>query len=254
MHKLVEVGMELFNDKKTIQRHKFADNAEADKYLSNIKEYPHLYVLGCLMDRGIKAERAWIIPYLVCKRFNKYSMKELVTINKEEIVNWFIENKPHRYNEDMGKIFYEAIHMIHDKYNDDASLIWKGKPSSATVVYRFLEFNGAGIKIATMAANILVREFGIELADYYSIDISPDVHVKRVFYRLGLIDNRNDINLIIYKARELYPEFPGIMDVSCWEIGRTYCDEQKPKCDMCPLGKYCKRIIADIGKKTDENN
>ena len=248
MHKLVEIGKALFNDKKAIQRHILANNKEADKYLSDLDNYPHLYVLGCLMDRGIKAERAWVIPYLVCKHFNKFSIEELLTITKEEFVEWFMKNKPHRYNEDMGEIFYDAIWWIHDKYNDDASLIWKGKPSSATVVYRFLEFNGAGIKIATMATNILVREFGVKLNDYYSIDISPDVHVKRVFYRFGLIEDRDNINLIIYKARELNPEFPGIIDISCWEIGRTYCDEHKPKCDICPLNKYCAKKIADTGK------
>ena len=99
--------------------------------------------------------------------------------------------------------------------------IWSNNPSSAKVVYEFLQFKGSGKKIATMAANILARQFKIPFSDYYSIDISPDVHILRVMRRTGLVDNNADLDSIIYKARELNPEFPGIIDFSCWEIGRT---------------------------------
>ena len=47
----------------------------------------------------------------------------------------------------MAKNVYSAIQRIGDKYAGDASKIWKGMPSSAEVVYRFLEFISI-IKIA----------------------------------------------------------------------------------------------------------
>ena len=97
-----------------------------------------------------------------------------------------------------------------------------------------------------MATNILVREYNIELSDYYSIDISPDVHIKRIMYRLELISNQEDINLVLYKARELYPEFPGIIDSSCWEIGRNFCHPTNPNCLHCPLNNCCKFNKNDI--------
>ena len=69
----------------------------------------------------------------------------------------------------MAQAIYSAVQDIHNKWNDDASNMWKGKQSSAQVIYNFYKFKRVGIKIATMAANILSREYGIELGDYSAI-------------------------------------------------------------------------------------
>ena len=107
----------------------------------------------------------------------------------------------HRYTEGMSKNFHAAVGLIQKKYNGNAAEIWEGEPSSADVVYRFLEFQGVGPKIATMAANILARHFKVRFKDYYSIDISADVHVRRVFARLGLTDPEDSIEAVIYRAQ-----------------------------------------------------
>jgi len=118
-------------------------------------------------------------------------------------------------------------------------LIWSKKPSSAEVVYEFLQFDGVGPKIATMVANILTRELKIPFSDYYSIDISADAHVRRVFYRLGLIEKGASVEKIIYKARALNPEFPGLIDLPLWEIGRNWCRPKVALCNKCYLRDFC---------------
>jgi len=45
-----------------------------------------------------------------------------------------------------------AIQHIQQKYHGDARRIWRGRPSSATVVRSFLEFQGVGQKIAVIQA------------------------------------------------------------------------------------------------------
>lgn len=149
----------------------------------------------------------------------------------------------HRFVNTMADNFYSAVQRIKNDYAGVAALIWKGKPSSSEVVYRFLQFDGVGPKIANMATNILARELKIPFSDYYSIDISSDVHVRRVFSRLGLCNTDVTVEQVIYKARTLYPEFPGIMDFPCWEIGRNWCKSSSPVCsecymkDLCPIAK-----------------
>lgn len=142
-------------------------------------------------------------------------------------------------NETMAVVFYEALQRIHDVYNDDASEIWEGCPNSAAVVCRFLQFKGAGVKIATMAANLLVRDYHVEMADYCSIDISPDAHVRRTFHRLGLTPSEGNPEMTICKARELHPRYPGIIDVACWEIGKEHCHLKNPDCESCPMSSRC---------------
>lgn len=240
MTRLVELAKDIFNDKerKIIN---FVEDEKHNMFLNNIEKYPHAFVLACLMDKQMKAERAWSIPCKIYDEFGRFDIDFLSNVEEQTYINLFNKNKYHRFNKIEAKNFYDAVQMIKNKYNGDASNIWKDKPSSATVVYRFLEFNGMGIKIATMAANILARQFKIEFSDYYSIDISPDVHVKRVLKRLGYLNENSTIDQIIYKAREINPEFPGLIDYSCWVIGRNYCHETNPDCDKCPLNSECKK-------------
>lgn len=238
---LIRKGKELFN--QPYKKIEFTKNPEADNLLNNLKEYPHAFVLACIMDRQIKAEKAWLIPYKISKEIGTFKFSKLLSLKLSEIKKIFKRKNLHRFNEVMAENFYFAIQKIHKDYNDDASNIWKDRPKSATIVKRFLEFKGVGIKIATMAANILAREFKIPMKDYICIDISPDVHVKRVFKRLGFISKDGDNDELIYAARELNPKYPGIFDLSCWHIGRYYCHPKNPDCNNCYLNKYCPKII-----------
>jgi len=241
-HLIVRLGRELFTSPGREIVH-LVDDASANAFLNDLEHNSHAYVLACCMDRQTKAERAWMIPFLVGSYLGNYSFDALAELSLEECKRVFNEYKLHRFNDTMAEVFFKAVRRIKEQYNGNASEIWSGCPSSAAIVYRFLQFDGVGIKIATMATNILARQFKIPMADYYSIDVSPDVHVKRVMYRAGLVDQEDaDNTFIIYKARELCPEFPGIIDFSLWEIGRTWCHPAVPDCQQCKLSAGCKKI------------
>lgn len=239
---LTNRGQTLFEQPR--QFIQFARHQQADELLNDLEHYPHAFVLACIMDRQISAERAWRIPYEIQQRVGSFAFQDLSQLTAEEIQTAMSQPTPlHRFLNDMAQFFHSAIQRIAAQYDGNASNIWSGNPSSATIVRRFLQFDGVGPKIATMAANSLVRDFKIPVSDKFSIDVSPDVHIQRVFKRLGLVGQRASLEEIVYTAREMNPRYPGIFDLSVWEIGRNWCRPHNPTCELCYMNEVCPRII-----------
>lgn len=222
---------------------RFTDHLEADALLNDLVHYPHAFVTACIMDRQIKAEKAWLIPYHFQARLGSFEITALQKLSLEDTTSLMCQPYPlHRFPNNMSKDFHSAIHRIVSQYAGNAASIWAASPDSATLVMRFLEFRGAGPKIATMAANILVRDFKIPVSDKIRIDVSPDVHICRVFVRLGLITEGQSNDVLIQKARQLSPSYPGVFDLPMWEIGRNWCRPQSPACRECYLDTHCPKV------------
>ena len=226
------------------------DSSTADEAgLQDLRNRPHFFLLACVMDSQIKYEKAASIPHAIAKEMGDDSFEAFANKPLEYYSELFQTKSLHRYNARMSKAFYLTVKRVKEQYDSDASKIWSDEPSSAELVSRFLEFDYVGVKIATMATNVLARDYKIPLKDKYSIDISPDIHVKRVFYRMGLITIKDDTPFseidatkIVYKAREINPEFPGILDLLCWQIGeKQICTNSKCRCDECPLNSICEK-------------
>ncbi len=232
---LIRKGLEAFEKPHLT----WTDDPAANDFILDIGNHPHAFVLGCVMDKQIKEERAWRIPYEVSISVGGFEFSNLLKISPEGFKAIFSSQKLHRFNNEMAKNFHSAVRRIHETYSDDASLIWGETPKSATVVKRFLQFEGVGVKIATAAANMLARDFGVPFEDLAGIDLSPDVHIRRVFNRLGFTENADSTDEVVYAARELNPEYPGVFDLPCFEIGKKWCRPKNPKCEECCLGGVC---------------
>ena len=75
----------------------------------------------------------------------------------------------------------------------------------------------------------------------YGIDsIVVDTHVKRISGRLQLT-GEEDPEKIEYDLMKVIPQEYWIL-INIWFItfGRTICKAQSPKCQECPLVKYCR--------------
>lgn len=220
----------------------YTSDVDANSLVRDIIQFPHAFVIMCLMERGGNSNTAALVPYRLMKALGTFAIEDLVQLTEAECADLFAGPPPlHRWHPKMARVFHLAVQRISSAYDGDASQMWADQPSSARVVRRFLAFYGAGQKIATMAANLLVRDFHVSLADYASIDVSADVHVVRVMQRLGFVKAKGADALLdtVYAAREMNPSFPGIFDLALWGLGRNICRPRSPRCGMCPLRDDC---------------
>jgi len=218
----------------------FTPNLEADKLIWN---NPLAYLFAVILDQGMKAEKVWEIPYLLRQRLGHLDARKIANMPDEEIIAIFNQRpKLHRFPKTMALRVKKACQLLLEKYDGKAENIWNDNPRSDNLHRRFEEFDGIGQKKASMATNILVRDFGIDVKDERGIDISYDIHIRRVFLRTGLVE-KDDMNLMIRTARKLNPEYPGVLDNPCWIIGREYCHPKNPKCDKCPISRVCPKLL-----------
>lgn len=223
----------------------FTGDEKLDRKLNNLRRAPHLFVIGCVADYQVKAEKAWRIPLAIAERAGGTSFRRMNQLSKRSI-RAVLKGPPamHRFPGAVADRIRATMDRIESQYGGNASRIWAGKPSSALVVYRFLEFHGIGQKVSNMAVNILARDLGVAFADKYSIDISVDVHVRRVLTRLGVVPPRSSIEQVSYAARALHPKYPGLLDRPCFHIGRTWCRPKRPLCSECPMNGCCPSAVA----------
>jgi endonuclease III len=238
----------ILRELRDMGRRLFAENRQplvsgdplADRLVNDLEHYPHAFVLACIANRQVKAEVAWRIPHVIATAVGGFDMARLEALSEADLLRALTDGRSaHRYPQMMAGFLHRGIARLKTEYGGDASCIWEGRPSSAEVVRRFQEFDGVGQKIGTMAANILARDFRVPMADLNSIDVSVDIHVSRVFARLGLVDLAPEPEDIIAVARRANPEYPGLIDLPVWNIGTEWCHKERPRCTECPMRHVC---------------
>jgi endonuclease III len=215
-------------------------DAAAQSLILDLEENPHAFLMGCLAQRASNAERAWAFPYRLKERLGTldvWSLADMAETSLTEVMG--ASPALHRLYPAMASNVHSMAARLVEYYGGDAGRIWGGSPSAATVIRRLLEFEGVGIKIATMTTALLVKFFAVPMRDLHFLDLPIDVQIRRVLQRLGLVHEGDADEVMIWRARELWPEFPGMVDVALWEVGRELCRPTNPKCDQCFLAALC---------------
>lgn len=239
---LIQLGEDPLDQSRRVIE--FTRNPEANEALNDIEHYPHLVLLGFLMDKHMSSARAWEIPYHIREAFNlpDYSVESFRKLGRNNLERVFISRNLHRYPSRMARVFHSALEHVNNAYGGDAGAVWDDEPSSATLIRRLLQFDGMTLRDARSAANILFRYFNVPLSDASNLDITPDSTVRRVFQRLGFIGRHTSPEELIYIARELNPEWPGVFDHACWDVAERVCKPRKPRCKRCELNPFCPKL------------
>ena len=99
---LLRRGEELFNAPAQL-RH-FTHNTDADALLNDLDDHPHAFVLACVMDRQVKAERAWLISYLFSIKIGGFELVQLRSLTLAQVQELMSKPVPlHRFPDRMSE-------------------------------------------------------------------------------------------------------------------------------------------------------
>jgi endonuclease III len=223
-----------------------------------VYENPFAFALAACLDRGIPAEVAWTFPLWIKNELGHLDPHRIAGMSLEEIgqVLDALPRRP-RYRSASRRTVKEMAQLVVEEFGGDASRLWTGR-TSKEVENSFRKVYGVGPGIASMVVLLLEKVFKVDFddRDHRTMDVKPDVHVIRVFSRLGLMresiaatdggvepdckrNSSADAKLAIRVARRLHPEFPAKLDTALWRIGRTWCHASSPDCAACRVVLVC---------------
>lgn len=206
------------------------------------------FIIGLISDQSVKAEMAWRLPYYLFKRLGYFDFEKIIKEQSVESIEAVIKEKPalHRYPRRMAEYIFFAMEKIVKEYDSNAENIWKNDLDAENIVSKLEAFKGISHKKAALGTLLLVRDFGVTLNNLSCIDIAYDIHIRRIFLRMGLTDKDN-INEVTASARKICKDFPGSLTLPFWVAGREYCRPTNPICEECYLKEFCMKR-TELGK------
>lgn len=100
-------------------------------------------------------------------------------------------------------------------------------------IEELLKFNGVGRKTANL---VLAKGFNTPA-------ICVDVHVHRIFNRIGYVKTKNPEETEFALREKLPVKYWIDINTLLVTHGQNVCKPQKPMCEICPIKDYCNKII-----------
>ncbi|MDD2585299.1 MAG: endonuclease III domain-containing protein [Syntrophomonadaceae bacterium] len=141
--------------------------------------------------------------------------------------------KPALYHRQKAKKIKILITFIYSEYEGDLNVMFKSPLEELRV--KLLSVWGIGPETAD---SILLY------AGNYKIFVI-DAYTLRIFYRLGLCkedtaysEMQDFMHKYVIPEVRIYNEYHALLVA----LGANYCSKSRPRCNNCPLAKYCKYL------------
>jgi endonuclease-3 len=181
------------------------------------KKSPYRVLISTILSLRTKDETTLVASK---KLFEKADTPQrMLLLNKEDIEKLIYPvGFYHRKAEQILKISKILIEKYEGKVPDELD--------------ELLKLPGVGRKTANLVLN---EGFG-------KLGICVDTHVHRISNRLGIVKTKNPTETE-FALREILPKkYWIIFNTLLVTLGQNICTPISPKCSICPINKYCKRI------------
>lgn len=191
--------------------------SEFVKLMDSFKN-PYLVLIACILS--LRTNDKTTYPATLRMLELAKTPKEMKNVSQEELAKaiypvGFYENKARQIIELSKTIDEELGGKVPDEIED------------------LIKFKGVGRKTANLVLSL----------GFNKPAICVDVHVHRIFNRLGYIKTKTPEETE-FALREKLPQKYWI-DINTLLVthGQNVCKPIKPKCSECPIARYCAKII-----------
>ncbi len=204
---------------KIVELLKQADQPRSDfVHLMDTFNDPYLVLIACILSLRTNDKTTYpaTLRMLELGRTpEEFAKCDVKTLEKAIYPVGFYANK--------ARQIVELSKELVEKYNSKV-------PKS---IEEMTKFNGVGRKTANL---VMSRGFN-EPA------ICVDVHVHRIFNRLGYIKTQNPEETEFALRKKLPVKYWIDINTLLVTHGQNVCKPINPKCDICPIKDYCAKII-----------
>lgn len=179
---------------------------------------PYLVLIGCILS--LRTNDKTTYPATLRMLSLAKTPEEMMHIKQEDLAKaiypvGFYENKAKQIIELSRQIVVELNGKIPDEIDE------------------LVKFNGVGRKTANL---VLAKGFNKPA-------ICVDVHVHRIFNRLGYIKTKTPEETEFALREKLPLEYWIDINTLIVTHGQNVCKPQNPSCQACPIEKYCAKLI-----------
>ncbi|MCX7883497.1 MAG: hypothetical protein N2448_00450 [Caloramator sp.] len=243
-----------------LRKMKYVSDEEFEKKINHFKNYNYknfdnkeiFWKLTQVMFFNMGKKASMIENKIPILKENLYDYEKLINFNDEQInaiilrtgfpkqIEWIKRNAVVFNN--ITKKYGSFQNFIYQVYNINDIYC-----SNKQLEYLYCDLKKLFIGIGETAGWHFLTDLGFN-------SLKPDTVIRRIFYRLGLIEEENDLNKTIEIGREISKQlnlpirYIDIIFVKYGQVGKSdvlgtidgICTENNPKCNLCTIKSFCK--------------